>query len=167
MKIYIADLAAYNAGNLAGKWLDLDNFADAEELKDAISDWLKERGIEEYAVHDYDDCPAQDKFGEDPDLDELFNYNMLYGKYGDSFATWFDLRYNGCDCDAWEDEYNDENMGEWESWEDFAKYLIDDCWALGEIPDYLKNYIDYSAFARDLQCDGDYTEQDGYFFRNY
>lgn len=168
MKIYIADLAAYNAGKLIGKWLDLDNFADTEELKDAISDWLKERGIEEYAVHDYDDCPARDEFGESPDFDELFTYHTLYEEYGDSFAAWFDLCYSGgCDCDEWEDKYNDENMGEWESWEDFAQYLIDDCGALGEIPDHLKNYIDYSAFARDLQCSGDYTEQDGYFFRNY
>lgn len=168
MKIYIADLLAYNAGKLAGKWFDLNDYADAEELKDAVSDWLKEQGSEEYAIHDYDDCPAHDEFGEYPDLDELYMYHELYTKYGNSFVAWFDLfHYSGETCDTWEDKYYESYMGKWESWDDFAQYLIDECGALGEIPDQLQYYIDYSAYARDLLCSGDYTAQDGYFFRNY
>lgn len=77
MKIYIADLASYNSGKFDGKWFDLNDYTDAEELKDAISDWREERGIEDYAVHEYDGCPAQDKFGGAPDFDELFNYHMF------------------------------------------------------------------------------------------
>lgn len=168
MEIYIADLAAYNAGKLVGKWFDLNNYTDAGELKDAVFDWLKARGIEEYAVHDYDDCPAHDEFGECPDFDELYMYHELYTKYGNSFAAWFYMfHYSSCDCDSWENRYDEAYMGEWESWEDFAQYQIEECDALGEIPDHLKNYINYSAFARDLQCTGDYTEQGGFFFWNY
>ena len=168
MIIYMADLAAYNAGELKGKWFNLDDYMDADKLKEAVDAWKQEQGVEEYAVHDYDDCPAYDVFGEHPDLDELYMYHTLYSKYGDNFATWFDLCYSGgCDCDEWEDKYNDDNMGEWDSWEDFVRYLIDDCGVLGEIPEHLQDYIDYSAFARDLQCNGEYTEQNGFFFQNY
>lgn len=170
MKIYITDLRAYTATEtmMGGEWFDLDNYFDAEELKEAVTEWLKDRGIAEYAVHDYDDCPAHDDFGEHPDLEELYMYHTLYEKYGDSFSAWFYMfHYNGCDCESWEDKYNESYIGEYDSWEDFAQYLIDECDALGEIPDQLQYYIDYSAFARDLQCNGDYTEQDGYFFRNY
>ena len=167
MRIYIADLSAYNAGKLIGKWLDLDDYTDAEALKDAVFDWLKERGIEEYAIHDYDDCPAHDEFGEYPDWNEIFTYHTLYKEYGDSFATWFGLSYPDCDYDTWEDKYNDDFEGEWDNWKDYAQCLIDECGVLGEIPDQLAPYIDYVAFARDLQCSGEYTEQDGYFFRNY
>lgn len=168
MKIYIADLAAYNAGKLNGEWFDLDDYVDSEAFKEAVMEWLKEQGIEEYAVHDYDDCPAHDELGEHPDFEELFMFHTLYGKYGDSFYAWFDLFYcTGVNPDSWENKYNEYYVGEWESWEDFAHYLIDECGVLGEIPDQLQYYIDYSAFARDLQCNGDYTEQDGYFFRNY
>lgn len=168
MEIYIADLGAYTAGELKGEWFDLNDYTDAGELNKAVDAWKQENGVEEIAVHDYDDCPAHDEFGEHPDFEELFTYHTLYEKYGDSFATWFDLRYSGgSDCYEWEDKYNDENMGEWESWEDLAQYLIDECGVLGDLPEQVKPYIDYSAFARDLRCNGEYIEQNGYFFRNY
>lgn len=168
MKIYIANLAAYNAGTLKGEWFDLNDYVDSEEFKEAVDAWKQEYGIEEIAVHDYNDCPAHDEFGEHPDLDELYMYHTLYTEYGDNFAAWFELfHYSGELCDTWEDKYNEANMGEWESWEDFAEYLINDCEALGEIPDRVKLYIDYSAFARDLDFNGEYKEQNGFFFRNY
>lgn len=168
MKIYIANLAAYNAGTLEGKWFDLNDYTDNEEFKDAVNEWRKEQGIAECVVHDYDDCPAHEEFGEHPDFDELYMYHTLYEKYGDSFSAWFYMfHYSGCDCESWEDKYNESYMGEWESWEDFARYLIDDCNALGEIPDNLWDYIDYSAYAYDSRCNGDYVKHDGFFFQNY
>lgn len=41
---------------------------------------------------------------------------------------------------------------------DVAYYLIDECGSLGEIPDRLRNYIDYEAFARDLDIEGCFIE---------
>ena len=41
---------------------------------------------------------------------------------------------------------------------DVAYHLIDECEALGEIPDRLKHYIDYEAFARDLDLEGCFVE---------
>ena len=41
---------------------------------------------------------------------------------------------------------------------DVAYYLIDECGSLGEIPDRLKNYIDYEAYARDLDIEGYFVE---------
>ena len=77
MKIYVADLAEYNAGNLYGKWLDLDDFNDADELKDAvysvpkINPYSDGKERNEFAVHDYDlDFTPDPKFGEYPDLDD-------------------------------------------------------------------------------------------------
>ncbi len=34
---------------------------------------------------------------------------------------------------------------------DVAYYLIDDCNMLGEIPENVRNYINYEAYARDLE----------------
>lgn len=41
---------------------------------------------------------------------------------------------------------------------DIAYHLIDECGVLGEIPDRLRNYIDYEAFARDIDLDGCFIE---------
>lgn len=57
-KIYVADLEAYNNGKLSGVWLDLTDYNDADELMDAIQDFLKTSGGEEYAIHDYENLPS-------------------------------------------------------------------------------------------------------------
>ena len=41
---------------------------------------------------------------------------------------------------------------------DVAYHLIDECGVLGEIPDRLRNYIDYEAFARDIDLEGCFIE---------
>src|SRR5687768_7754754 len=53
-RIYVACLAAYNAGTLHGEWLDADQ--SAEELHEAIRGMLSKSpkpGAEEWAIHDY------------------------------------------------------------------------------------------------------------------
>lgn len=41
-RIYVADLAAYNAGDLSGVWVDLEEWPTAEGIERAVSDMLKE-----------------------------------------------------------------------------------------------------------------------------
>ena len=36
---------------------------------------------------------------------------------------------------------------------DVAYYFIDECQSLGEIPDRLRNYIDYESYGRDLDLE--------------
>lgn len=53
-RIYVACLAAYNAGHLHGAWIDVE---DKEAIKDAITAMLSASpiaGAEEFAIHDYD-----------------------------------------------------------------------------------------------------------------
>ena len=40
--------------------------------------------------------------------------------------------------------------GEWDSEEDFARHIIEECYDLDRIMGNLSNYFDYEAFARDL-----------------
>ena len=39
---------------------------------------------------------------------------------------------------------------------DLAYYLIEEAGALGEVPTHLQNYIDYEAYGRDLEIEGNY-----------
>ena len=36
----------------------------------------------------------------------------------------------------------------------YAYYFIDECQSLGEIPDRIRNYIDYESYGRDLDLEG-------------
>ncbi|MCP4409315.1 MAG: antirestriction protein ArdA [Gammaproteobacteria bacterium] len=55
IRIYVADLAAYNAGKLHGVWIDASS--DLETLQEQVSVMLAsspEPDAEEYAIHDYE-----------------------------------------------------------------------------------------------------------------
>ncbi|MBJ0520468.1 antirestriction protein ArdA, partial [Enterococcus faecium] len=39
---------------------------------------------------------------------------------------------------------------------DVAYYLIEETGAFGEVPTHLQNYIDYEAYGRDLELEGNY-----------
>ena len=52
--IYVADLAAYNGGDLVGKWFDLTEYGDADELTEAVQEQVLLPGNEEWAIHDYE-----------------------------------------------------------------------------------------------------------------
>lgn len=141
MKIYVADLAEYNAGNLYGKWLDLDDFNDADELKEAvyavpkINPYSNGKERNEFAIHDYDlDFTPDPKFGEYPNLDDVFWYHELCNEHGEAFAVWFNL-YNGSylDRDQWEDKFQDAYYGEYDSYTDLAEQMVDEG-LFGEIP---------------------------------
>lgn len=50
VRIYIADLEAYNAGKLRGEWVDLPSYG---ELKDVV-DRMSHGGRSDWAIHDYE-----------------------------------------------------------------------------------------------------------------
>lgn len=45
----------------------------------------------------------------------------------------------------------------YDSMEDLAYYLVDDCGILGEIPDKVRLYFDYEAYGRDLEINGTFV----------
>ena len=65
--------------------------------------------------------------------------------------------------EEWLEGFNEAYQGEWASDEDFVQDLLE---STGGIPKDLPFYIhiDWTATARDIMMD--YTEQDGYYFRN-
>jgi len=50
MRIYVADLAEYNDGNLIGLWID----ALDDNIQEQVDSMLAEREHEEWAIHDYE-----------------------------------------------------------------------------------------------------------------
>lgn len=66
----------------------------------------------------------------------------------------------GITLERMEDAYS----GSFDSDEDFAQEMWENCGYLDNIPDHLSGYIDWQAVARDLMFE--YVEQDGHYFNN-
>lgn len=76
----------------------------------------------------------------------------------DMAAVFFLVTNNGYDLDPAMDKKDDMSLFEGNLL-DAATELFDECYA-SDIPDNLKSYIDYEAFANDCRCGGDMVEFD-------
>jgi antirestriction protein len=171
-EIYVASLSDYNSGDLHGEWFDLDNYADTEELVDAITAMVQAgpaamRGDEpeEWAIHDsagfYDI-----RIGEYENLGDVFALNELFSRLdksgkSEAFAVWFDSVSDYDDFSNLkqaEEEFDEAYLGD-DTPEEYAREYVEET---NEIPPILLGNIDWDGVADDL---GVFEEQ-GFLFRS-
>lgn len=180
MRIYVASLADYNDGVLFGKWFTIEDYDNAEELKDAIEEMLKEspylkwlgiskEAIEkhgasnwtEYAVHDQEDLPDFLADTEYPDYEDFYKYLDLVDAVNqdeDAVLAYLDI----IDFDsASVSHFNDSFIGKYKTKEDYAEEYAFSCLC---IPEELERYFDYEKLADDL-FEYDLEFINGYVFR--
>ena len=148
MKVYIVNLGKYVEGEDAGAWFTLP--ADIEEVAECLE--LK-RGYEEIAIHDYE-LPFE--IGEGESLDEL---NRLAGLVlempEDVRDNLEDLLSQFGTVDGVAEEAENLTYYEGSTIEDVAEKMIEDSGVLENLPEELRHYFDYVAYARDLEINGD------------
>lgn len=170
---FITNLGKYNEGELVGEWVKFPS--TAEELKkvfDRIGIGQKDdfgQPYEEWFITDYD-CyvgALYDKLGEYENLDELnylaskleemgqgeyaqFQAAMEVGDHSGSLQEIINLTDN-LDCYDLYPSIQD--------YDDLGRYYIEELDAM-QVPEHLRNYIDYEAYGRDVAMDesGDFTD---------
>jgi antirestriction protein len=133
-KVYVADLEAYNNGKLVGEWLDLSDYNDADELMDAIQDFLKTSGGGEYAIHDYENLPSSmySEYMGKRDFEEI--YQMIDLAKDNNLPLEVAMEVVSQYGESALDEYN----GVYDSAVDFAEELSDD---IG-----IQSFIDFTYY---------------------
>jgi antirestriction protein len=120
--VYIADLEAYNNGRLVGKWFNLLDYSDADEFNEAVADFLKETGAEEYAVHDFENIPRsmQSEYLGVKDFEEIYEMIDLARDKDLPLEVVMEVTHELGESAV------DEFYGVYDSEEDFAEQLVDD-----------------------------------------
>lgn len=161
-RIYVADLAAYNAGILHGSWIELEGLT-VDDVQSSIYGLLEEgtrlyrhetcsSQHEEWAIHDYDEFGPV-KIEEYEDLTKVVQYAAWLLDEPDKFAAW--LAYNGKHC---AEDFDPESViatGE-ASLADYAAQMVEEG-LYGEVPETLRRYINYEDMARDMDIEGSYV----------
>lgn len=180
-RIYVADLAAYNAGKLHGTWIDLE-FKDEDEIGEEIAELLRKSpcpnveidcpscegddpedcatckgsgtvpSAEEFAIHDHEGLG--DLVGEYSSISEIVELAQLISDHGDMARA-------AIDCSVSIEEAKErietfQSCGD--SLEDLAMEYSEGC---GDLPDHWASYIDWKAYARDLFMDCTTHRYDG------
>lgn len=165
LRLYVANLAQYNAGRLVGKWLELP--MHPEDIQEAFDEILGindngQRIDEEYAIHDYETDVDGLLIGEYANIAELNEFAEAYDNlesydqdvlasiieasdysHQEALEILTDGRYifyPNCDLTQVAEQMLDEG-----------------CWGDPKQLGSLVNYIDYDLLGRDLGFDG-YTE---------
>ena len=150
IRIYVADLAAYNNGKLHGVWIEA--CSDMHDIWKAVSKMLKsspEQMAEEYAIHDYEGFGAV-RLSEYEGLESAHEKALFIDEHGELGAAMLD---HWCgDLDDAGKALEDSYVGVYESLADYAQQLTEDT---SEVPAHLEYYIDYEKMGRDMELAGD------------
>lgn len=158
-RVYIACLASYNAGMLHGAWIDLDGSDGIEEAIENIMLTSPIRGAEEWALHDHENCGS---LSETTALSELMAIAEAYEECERKHIDW-DTFLAFCDHiseDPSEDQitkYQDAFAGQSHSLPDWCEEFLDETGQLESIPDNLRYYFNFHAYARDLEVNDVFT----------
>ncbi len=150
IQIYVADLAAYNAGYLHGVWIDATQ--ELDDMQSQINAMLQVSPVfdaEECAIHDSDGFEGC-SIDEYEDLDAVHNKAMFIEKHGALGAHV--LANFGGDLEEASKCLEECYQGVFKSVADYAQELTEDT---TEIPNHLAPYIDYEGIARDMDLNGD------------
>lgn len=154
--VYVGTYGKYNDGDLSGQWLDLTSFDSYDEFIEYCMALHSDEDEPELMFQDYQEFPGQwysESFGEKV-FDRIINYASMDDREAvDAYLSEFD------DDDL--NDFEDRLMGKWDSEEDFAWNIFDECYA-SSMPDGFIQYFDIKAFTRDLF--EDYVFADGYVF---
>jgi antirestriction protein len=150
IKIYVADLAAYNDGILHGVWIDAT--LDVEEMQEQVDAMLKAsrvEGAEEYAIHDHEGF-GDYSLGECAGFESAHRIAEFLTEFSD-FGAGLLAQFGG-DLDDARKAAEDDYCGCYKSLADYAQELTEE---RTTIPRNLAFYIDYDAMARDMELNGD------------
>lgn len=169
LKVYITDLAAYNEGHLIGKWIELP--MDSEELSQEIKSVLEEGSEasgfgeehEEYFITDWEFTDGYE-FISMSEYINVHNVNEELEKFesldeNDLKRVSFLIDNNiVSDSDEALEKYDDVIVYEDSTFADIAEEYIENTMNLDELPDLIRNNIDYQSMGHDFECDGCYHE---------
>jgi antirestriction protein len=149
-KIYVACLAAYNNGYLHGAWIDADR--DEETIRAEIGTMLagsQIAGAEEYAIHDYEGFGGI-RIEEYASIASVRHWAAFIDEHGELGAAVLD-HFSG-DLEEAREAMEERYLGSYASLADYLQDLTEETM---QIPEALRNYIDWQAMARDAEMSGD------------
>ena len=162
--VYCGTYAKYNNGSLYGMWIDLSTFENYHDFMEFCNRLHANEAEPELMFQDYEHYPEQwyceGCMGEST-FDKIKEYAALSEERREAYEAYLSYWDEGT-LEDFEERYE----GKYNSPEDFAEYLCEECGYFKNLPAWLQCCIDYSAVWRNLDTGGDYTEVDGHIFRN-
>lgn len=161
--VYCGTYGKYNNGSLFGLWLDITKFNDYDEFIDVCRQLHADEEDPELMFQDYE-CFPRELYSESCMDEDTFDQILEYGELSEDEKEAVDnfLENNDFDMEKFREAY----VGKWDSEEEFAYHIIEECYDLDKMMGDLSRFFDYDAFASELFDSDYYMGDDGHVFRN-
>jgi len=147
-RVYVGTYAKYNNGSIAGEWIDLEGH-DKESFYAACLKLHKDEADPELMFQDFDGFPRE-YYGESGLDPKIWDWLELDDDEKELLAVYLEH----VNQDGTMEEARDAFAGKFDSEEDWAEQFLEDTGSLANVPENLRNYIDFAAYARDAGYDG-------------
>lgn len=157
-RVYVGTYEKYNNGSIAGAWIDLGGFSDAEQFMAVCAELHKDEDDPEIMLQDFEGFPKR-YYSESGLDDALFDYLAMDEDDRELLEAYLEAGFDGDLEDA-----QDRFQGRFDSDIDFVQDLLEAC---GDIPRDLPHYIaiDWETTARNIMYD--YADANGFYFHNH
>lgn len=164
--IYVSTYAKYNNGSLYGKWLNLSDYSDYDELLTAMYELHSDESDPEFMFQDYEGCELFEKLGLISECHLSKDIYVIAEQIDESeynsevFEAVLD-NFMGINFQTAYEYVNNFYYGEYANDIEFVEYLYEN-----DIPFNLPSFvvIDWEATARSIMFD--YFESTGHYFRS-
>ena len=164
--IYCGTYAKYNNGSLYGKWLNLGDYSNYDELLTAMYELHSDEQDPEFMLQDYEGCSLFEKLGL---IGESFLSPEIYSIAEQINESEYDSEvfeavldnFMSIDFQTAYEYVNNFYYGEFANDIEFVEYLYEN-----DIPFNLPSFvvIDWESTARNIMYD--YFESNGHYFRS-
>ena len=150
--LYCGTYGKYNEGNLGGMWVHPYTFGSYDDFVNFCKAIHADEEDPELMFQDFANIPDSlyhESMGEE-EYNKIAEYCELCDDYSVEAVDDFLEFFRPEDLDEMPDAY----AGVYDSKEDFARDIVNDCYDIEQMMGSLADYFDYEAFARDLfMCD--------------
>ena len=150
--LYCGTYGKYNSGNFNGMWVNVSTFGSYEYFLDFCKAIHADEEDPELMYQDGENIPdslCSESMGAE-EFENILKYCDLCDEYNVSAVDDFLEFFSPEDLDEMHYSY----MGVFDSKEDFAREMVNDCYDINKMMGNLADYFDYDALARDLfMCD--------------
>lgn len=147
-RVYVGTYAKYNDGSIEGAWIDLEDH-DADTFRDACLALHKDEADPELMFQDFEGFPRP-FYGESYLDPRLWTWLDADDHERGLWAVYVEEIDQSGDLDAARDAF----LGTYDSPRDWAEDWLDQDPAFHAIPDRLRFFFDFDAYARETEHDG-------------
>ncbi len=164
VRLYVGTYAKYNNGSIAGEWVDLDLYSTEEEFNEYIRELHSDEVEPEFMIQDYEGFPKE--FYSESGLDSrIWEWLELDDSDREKVEAFLDC-FGDCAGDVFQ-AAEDAYYGEYENDTELAYELLESTGDLDGMPESLRYYFDYDAYARDLMINDFSCSNNHYFSSNW